>query len=88
MFKHTSEQEYESVIASPSDIWYPSTTDEYMYVAYAEVTDYVKEHGLGNYFVGNMALIEGDGGGTGYYGGWGMVVIYQNSLMNCRNIHF
>lgn len=86
MFKHNTEQEYVSVIASPYDIWYPSTTDEYMYVAYAEVTDYVKEHGLGDYFVANMALIEGDGGATGYYGGWGMVVIYQNSLMNWRNI--
>ncbi len=85
-FKHESEDNYQPFFASAQDIWYPSDQDKYMYVAYKEVTDYVKAHGLGDYYVANMALVEGNGGGTGYFGGWGLVVIYQNSLMNWRNI--
>ncbi len=57
-----------------------------MYSAYAEVTDYVRQHGLGEYFVANLALKEGNGGGTGYYGGWAMIVVYENSKMNWRDV--
>jgi len=63
---------YQTVIASSNDIYYPVSSNYYIYAAYAEVTDYVKEHGLGNYFVGNIALREGSdrgsGGGTGLSG--------------------
>ena len=65
-FKHESEENYQPFFASSQDIWYPSDQDKYMYVAYKEVTDYVKAHGLGDYYVANMALVEGNGGGTGY----------------------
>ena len=48
---------YQTVTASSNDIYYPvdEGEDKYIFVAYAEVTDYVKEHGLGNYFVGNIS---------------------------------
>lgn len=77
---------YQTITASTGDIYYPSNADGNMYSAYAEVTDYVKTHGVGEYFVADMALIEGNGGGTGYYGGWGMIVIYENSQMKWRDI--
>ncbi|MEZ4856140.1 MAG: hypothetical protein R2812_06675 [Gelidibacter sp.] len=35
-----------------------------MYSAYTEVTDYVRANGLGNYFVADIALKEGDPDGT------------------------
>ncbi|MBK6284412.1 MAG: hypothetical protein IPF54_18890 [Draconibacterium sp.] len=57
-----------------------------MYSAYAEITDYVRQYGIGEYFVADMALREGNGGGTGFYGGWGMIVIYKNDKMKWRNI--
>src|SRR5690606_39221552 len=57
-----------------------------MFAAYAEVTEYVQENGIGNYFVADIALTEGNGGSTGYYGGWGMVIIYENSKMKWRDI--
>ena len=57
-----------------------------MYSAYAEVTDYVKTHGIGDYTVADIALREGNGGGTGFYGGWGMIVVYENSKMNWRDV--
>lgn len=77
---------YIDIVADPNDIYYPKTTEGAMYAAYADVTDYVREKGVGEYFVADMALNEGNGGGTGYYGGWGMVVIYKNQSMNWRNI--
>ncbi|MFC4400789.1 HYR domain-containing protein, partial [Mariniflexile soesokkakense] len=60
--------------------------DRNMYSAYAEVTDYVRQYGIGNYFVADIALREGNVDGTGYYGGWGMVVIYENSKMKWRDV--
>lgn len=86
LFKHENDLQYQSIIASPQNIWYPTTTDHFIYTGYAEVTDYVKQYGLGDYYVANMALEEGDGGSVGFAGGWGLVVIYQNNLMDWRNI--
>ena len=84
--KHESESAYYPVTANANDIYFPTSEHGYMYSAYAEVTDYVRTHGTGNYFVADMALNEGSGGGTGYYGGWGMVVVYGNAKMNWRDI--
>ncbi|MCB0435264.1 MAG: hypothetical protein KDD08_04255, partial [Mangrovimonas sp.] len=81
---------YTEITAGANDIYYPtnSTTysDGYMYSAYAEITQYVIDNGLGEYFLADMALVEGDGGSTGYYGGWGMVVVYENSKMKWRDV--
>lgn len=77
---------YTTITASPSDIYYPTTSEAGMYAAYAEITDYVKANGLGDYTVADMALLEGDGGSTGYYGGWGIVVVYENSKMKWRDV--
>ncbi|MCA0383362.1 MAG: T9SS type A sorting domain-containing protein [Bacteroidetes bacterium] len=77
---------YTTITASPSDIYFPTTSEGNMYAAYAEVTDYVRANGLGAYTVADMALIEGDGGGTGYFGGWGLVVVYENTKMKWRDV--
>ena len=60
---------YTVLTAQDSDIYYPVNTDGFMYSGYIEVTDYVRTNGLGAYQVADIALIEGNGGGTGYYGG-------------------
>ncbi|MFK5959240.1 MAG: hypothetical protein QM495_10290, partial [Lutibacter sp.] len=73
-------------ISGSSEINFPGTDYGRMYAGYADITDYVKQNGIGEYFVADMALVEGDGGGTGYYGGWGMVVVYENSKMGWRDI--
>ncbi|MFD0988593.1 hypothetical protein ACFQ1R_00665, partial [Mariniflexile jejuense] len=68
-------------------IAYPTNGDDRnMYSAYAEITDYVRQNGLGEYFVADIALREGNVDGTGYYGGWGLVVVYENSKMKWRDI--
>ncbi|MGY0392317.1 HYR-like domain-containing protein [Bizionia sp. KMM 8389] len=77
-------QTYTTLVADTDDIRYPG--DRTMFAGYKEVTSLVKDGGLGDYFVADIALSAGDGGSTGYYGGWGMVVVYENSKMNWRDI--
>ncbi|MDD3686854.1 MAG: hypothetical protein PHE56_08825, partial [Bacteroidales bacterium] len=86
LLKGPGASSYTSVNANASDIYYPETAHGQMYSAYAEVTDYVRQYGSGDYTVANIALREGTGGGTGYYGGWALVVIYENSKMNWRDV--
>ena len=88
--KHATETGYTTITAADisftQNIYYPTATDGYMYSAYAEVTDYVKQHGQGSYTVADMALRQGDGGNTGFYGGWAMIVVYENSKMKWRDV--
>uniref|UniRef100_UPI00029AF5BC DUF11 domain-containing protein n=1 Tax=Gillisia marina TaxID=1167637 RepID=UPI00029AF5BC len=79
--KNTAYQEF---TATATDIKFPG--DNNMYVGYAEVTDLVNNSGSGEYWVADIETSEGNGGSTGYYGGWGMVVIYSNPQMNLRDI--
>ncbi|MDX9726876.1 MAG: hypothetical protein RBT38_10860, partial [Bacteroidales bacterium] len=83
--KHGTDS-YQTVTANSSDIYYPSNEYGNMYAAYAEVTDYVKTHGLGEYTVADIALVEGNGTSTGFYGGWGITIVYENSAMNWRDV--
>ena len=88
--KHHNASDYTIIDASDANfttnIYYPTNSDGFMYVGYAEVTDYIREYGIGEYTVADIALREGDGGGTGYYGGWGLIVVYENNEMNWRDI--
>src|SRR5690606_6728590 len=67
-------------------IAFPTTQYGKMFSAYTEITDYVRQNGIGNYFVADIALREGRPDDTGYYGGWGMVVVYENSKMKWRDV--
>ncbi len=82
---------YEPVIANTTsitnkNIYFPSGTEDNIYSAYAEITDFVKNNGLGEYFVADIASLEGNPDNVGNYGGWGMVVVYENSKMNWRDV--
>lgn len=82
-FKHQSGR-YETITAKETDILFPGANS--MYAAYADVTDKVIQYGVGNYFVADIATTAGVSDATGYYGGWGMVVIYENNDMKWRDI--
>ncbi len=88
--KHASKTTYTTITAADinftQNIYYPTTSEGYMYSAYAEVTDYVRENGLGEYTVADIALNEGNGTSTGFFGGWGMIVVYENSKMKWRDV--
>src|SRR5690625_3976934 len=77
---------YTEVTANVNDIYYPVSNHGQMYSAYAEVTDYVRNNGIGTYTVADLALREGNGGGIGFYGGWAMVVVYENSKLPWRDV--
>jgi gliding motility-associated-like protein len=85
-FKGPGQAGYTEFTANPGNIYYPDGTYGNMYSAYIEVTDYVQNCGVGSYTAADIALVEGNGGATGYYGGWGMIVIYENSKMNWRDV--
>jgi gliding motility-associated-like protein len=84
--KGPGETNYTQFVANPGNIFYPDGTYGNMYSAFVEVTNYVRATGIGEYTVADIALIEGNGGATGYYGGWGLIVIYENSKMNWRDV--
>lgn len=79
---------YTTVQAQNDQIWFPASYLEQdgLFVGYADVTDMVKSAGSGEYWVGNLALQEGTGGSIGFFGGWGMVVVYENALMEARDV--
>ncbi|MDO5980693.1 gliding motility-associated C-terminal domain-containing protein [Flavivirga spongiicola] len=85
---------YTELTADPSDIHYPTGLDpsnnygldSNIFTAYTEVTQYVRDNGLGEYFVADIALNEGSIDINGYSGGWGMVIVYENALMKWRNV--
>lgn len=49
------------------------------YQGFFDVTTFVKQNGAGTYTVANIATTTGSVGGGGNYGGWSMVVVYENS---------
>ncbi|WP_460318665.1 autotransporter outer membrane beta-barrel domain-containing protein, partial [Algoriphagus taiwanensis] len=83
---------YINVQAQPGDIFYSVTNDSefrQMYAGFADVTEFVKDlpnAGLGTYTVADIATIDALSDGTGNFGGWGMVVIYENSDMKWKDI--
>ncbi|MBA5794083.1 hypothetical protein H1R17_02310 [Flavobacterium sp. xlx-214] len=80
-------QPYQTLTADVNDVRYPNGNDANMYAAYIDVTNYVRQHKGGNYMVADIATTaSSDSSGTGYYGGWGMVVIYANPSMKWRDI--
>ncbi|WP_299782488.1 gliding motility-associated C-terminal domain-containing protein [uncultured Formosa sp.] len=81
---------YTDITANSGDIYYPEGSFNDMYIAFADVTGFVQSNGTGEYTVADIALVEGQdntvGLGIGYYGGWSMVIVYENSSMRNRNI--
>ncbi|WP_281239805.1 DUF7507 domain-containing protein [Flavobacterium praedii] len=67
-----------------SEIRFPGTQN--MYVGFVDVTSLVQSQRNGSYTVADMAVSTGNGGSIGYYGGWGMIVVYDNPQMNLRDI--
>lgn len=85
--RHASAPDYTLITANPENIHYDKDPyHDYAFAAYAEVTDYVRQYGEGNYTVADLASAIGDDQQTGYFGGWGMVVVYENDVMRWRDI--
>ena len=84
--KAPGESKYIEVSAAGNAILFPHEELHDMYVGYADVTQLVKDHGPGEYTVADIALMEGLSDNTGFYGHWGLIVVYQNSKMSLRDV--
>jgi uncharacterized repeat protein (TIGR01451 family) len=63
------------------------TADEFtLFQGYVDVTEFVRNNGAGTYSVGNAPLSTGDGGNAGNYGGWCIVVVYENQSLPFNSI--
>ena len=58
----------------------------YFYQAYTDITTLVKQQGAGTYTVADAVLSKGTGGDYGNYGGWSIVVVYENPLLSFSSI--
>ncbi|MEO8108993.1 MAG: T9SS type A sorting domain-containing protein [Ginsengibacter sp.] len=56
------------------------------YQAYADITAFVKNNGVGTYSIGNAPLSTGGISGGGNHGGWCIVVVYENSTLNYNSL--
>lgn len=76
---------YEQITAT--EIQFPDGLYNNMYASYADVTQIVSDNGgIGEYTVADIATTEGQANPYGYYGGWGLVVVYQNIDMKWRDV--
>lgn len=78
--------EYTEIMASGNHILFPHEEFWEMYVGYADVTELIRSHGTGEYTVADIALSEGRSDQTGFYGHWGLIVVYQNDKMDWRDL--
>ncbi|MDP2042294.1 gliding motility-associated C-terminal domain-containing protein [Algoriphagus sp.] len=85
-FKPPGASEYQEITSSGNAILFPDQELKDIYVGYADVTSLVREYGDGEYTVADIALKEGFSDETGMLGNWGLIVIYQNSEMNFRDV--
>ena len=57
------------------------STAYFNYQMYTDITNIIQANGSGTYTVGNAPLSQGSVGGGGYYGGWTIVVVYENQTL-------
>lgn len=90
-FKHAS-QSYQTITATQLDDGnsISGAAGENHYQCFADVTTYFQTYGSGVYWAGDVQTMTGNGGsdpyGTGYYGGWSVIIIYSDSNEINRNI--
>ncbi|MFT3680951.1 MAG: T9SS type A sorting domain-containing protein [Ferruginibacter sp.] len=65
----------------------PNTANQFqLYQAYTDITSYVQQQGTGTYTVGNIAITSGVAGVAGNYGGWSIVVVYENDAVDYNSV--
>ncbi len=63
------------------------TPNEFLfYQAYVDVTQLMQDNGAGTYTVGNIPLTSGNGGVAGNYGGWSIMVVYENPALDYNSV--
>jgi uncharacterized repeat protein (TIGR01451 family) len=60
--------------------------DQKVYQAYVDVTSFINANGAGTYTVANVPCSPGTGGTGGRYGGWTLVVAYENQSLPYNSV--
>ncbi|WP_441246401.1 hypothetical protein [Kitasatospora sp. McL0602] len=81
--KLPGDAQYTNIANDQPSIGYITTTEESSYQASADITDMVKGHGNGTYTVANMDSVVKPHS----WGGWTIVVAYENPCKPYRHIH-
>jgi len=76
---------YSTITAEVRNIETTSFAGWRSFMSHADITSQVQSAGNGNYFIADIALATGRSF-TGPYGGWNMVVIYEDPAEKTRNI--
>ncbi|MGB3149397.1 MAG: Calx-beta domain-containing protein [Maribacter sp.] len=84
-FRTPTSGAYSTIAAEARNIETGSFSGWDSFMAHADVTSMVQSGGNGNYFIADLALATGSSF-TGPYGGWTMVVIYDDPSEKSRNI--
>lgn len=56
------------------------------YQAFVDITDLIKQQGEGTYTVGNGAFSTGPIDDFGNYGGWGIMIVYENPALDFNSV--
>jgi len=81
---------YSNVLAAATSVdKFAITSTETVYQAYSDITAYIQASGAGTYTVADVPSTPGSIGGGGKFGGWSIVVAYENpaSLLNSVRIY-
>ncbi|MFJ9947640.1 hypothetical protein [Kitasatospora sp. NPDC091207] len=81
--KLPGDSQYTNIANDQPSIGYITTTEESSYQASADITDLVKKHGNGTYTAANMDSVVKPHS----WGGWTIVVAYENPCKPLRHVH-
>ncbi|MBC6941701.1 MAG: DUF11 domain-containing protein [Xanthomonadales bacterium] len=72
---------YQAITADAADVYTftgQGAAASRPYTAFANVTTLIQSAGNGDYYVGGLTALTGNDG-LGFYGGWGLIVVYENA---------
>ncbi len=61
-------------------------TNHQAYQGYRDITSFIRSNGAGTYTVADISVNTGTIAGGGYYGGWAIVVVYENPNLNYSSV--
>lgn len=63
-----------------------SSQSDSVYQSYIDITNFVKTNGAGTYTVADVACATGARSSGGFYGGWSIVVVYENPSVSYSSV--
>ena len=78
---------YTSVVAPSSQVDKAKINgSDSAYQSYIDLTSFINANGAGTYTVGNITVASGSASNGGNYGGWALVVVYENPSLSYSSV--